>query len=546
MIELLSKVGSGVAAIGMFVSGLFGAPAVEEPQIIYVPQPVAQEEELGADTVLPIAGATYYMAGTGISSSATSFTLTSFTIPQNGKKILDSELSDTFYLTLEPGNRTRQEIISCTTVVQNANDTATISGCTRGLSPVTPYTASSSLQFAHAGGSIVIFSNPPQLFEQVGFLGNDENITGSWTTSVTPTAAAGLATKGYVDGIVSGGAVTLDGISVAGTAGDTFATGTIVYFDTTSTRWEKASASVAASSTGVQLGVAQGAGTDGTAISGGVLLMGYDTNNVGGTAGNTIYLSDTAGATSTSAGTISVILGEINSATSFYFNPLRNMVFVGGNNTFTGTNTFSATTTFNGYVAGTIASSTIWATTTTGVYTKPANLRYASIECQGSGGNGSSATANDNAGGGGGGYSRSLITASAISATTSVTVGAAGAGTGNTSFGTLVTCGNGGNASTGTGGSGGAASSGNSLNVAGGGGQSITNNYSGGAGGSSYLGKGGAGGGVGVGTTAGGSAGQAGHGYGAGGGGSGCATDGDPCAGAGAGTVGIVIVTEYY
>jgi len=140
-----------------------------------------QDEVLGA--VNPLAGTTYFLSGSGINSSATSITLQSLTVPQTGKTILDAELSDTFYITLEPGNRTRQELVSCTTVVQNAGGTATISGCSRGLLPFTPYTASTTYAFSHAGGSQVIFSDPPQLFNQYFAKSNDETVTGDATFS---------------------------------------------------------------------------------------------------------------------------------------------------------------------------------------------------------------------------------------------------------------------------------------------------------------------------------------------------------------------------
>lgn len=138
-------------------------------------------------TTQPIAGMTYNLAGSGLSSSATSIVLQSFTLPQTGHEILDSELSDTFYLTLEPGNRSKQEIVSCTTVTQSStNDTATLSGCSRGLAPISPYTASSTYAFVHAGGSQVILSDPPQLFNQYAAKANDETITGTWTFNTFP------------------------------------------------------------------------------------------------------------------------------------------------------------------------------------------------------------------------------------------------------------------------------------------------------------------------------------------------------------------------
>lgn len=178
-----------------------------------------QNQPLGADNTIPIAGATYYLSGSGVSGSATSITLTSLTVPQSGYELVDSDFSDTFYLTLEPANRTRQEIVSCTTVAQSGSDnTATLSGCTRGLLPFAPYTASSTYQFAHAGGSSVVFSNPPQLYNQFTGKNNDEFVTGTWTyaSSAIPRLSAQgvwgsgteeyLVSKRYVDAVATSGA----------------------------------------------------------------------------------------------------------------------------------------------------------------------------------------------------------------------------------------------------------------------------------------------------------------------------------------------------
>lgn len=169
---------------------------------------------LGADATKLIAGMTYTMSGSGISSSATSFTLTSFTLPQNSYKIQDADLSDIFYVTLEPGNRTRQELVSCTTVAQNGAGTATLSGCTRGLAPVRPFTASSTLQFAHAGGTSVIFADPPQVFNQFTAEANEELIRAVWNfytlpvSTTTATSSDQFAIKSYVDSVVAQGAAT--------------------------------------------------------------------------------------------------------------------------------------------------------------------------------------------------------------------------------------------------------------------------------------------------------------------------------------------------
>lgn len=496
---------------------------------------IAGSESLNVGASLPIAGQTYYLAGSGMSSSATSFTLTSFTIPQSGALINDSQISDTFYLTIEPGSRTRQEIVSCTTVTQNADTTATISGCTRGLSPMTPFTASTSLQFSHAGGASVILSNPPQLYETVGFLDNDEAITGAWT-AITPVSATGIANKAYVDSVVNGGAITLDNISLGATAGDTFATGTIVYFDTGTMRWEKADANVVASSTGVLLGIAQGAGTDGSTISGGVLTRGYDETQIGMTGGDTIYLSDTAGATSTSAGTNPIKLGIARSATVLYFDPTQlNQAFVNATNTFTGVNTFNekitghASTTYTVYTA-----STTW--------TKPDNFEYIIVEVVGAGGDGGSGSDTDasnfhGSGGGGGGYAKELLTASDLSATTSVKIAVgANSGTKTSSFSTFLSATGGSDGGTAANGGAGGVGLGGDLNVGGEDGESSQSD-SGASGGSSVYGGGGRGGYDNA-------AGADGNNYGAGGGGGG----GDASSGkaGGSGVNGVVIVTVYY
>lgn len=423
MSNLFEKIGGGIAALGLAIGGFFGyvpEPAYEAP-VEYV-----DDENLGADSVLPIAGMTYYLSGTGMTSTASSFKLTSFTIPQNGTPITDSMLSTTFYITLEPGSRTRQEIISCTTVTQNVDGTATISGCTRGLSPVTPYTASSSLQFAHAGGSIAIFSNPPQLYNQVAIKDNDETITGSWLFN-TPVAGANPATKDYVTSVITGGTISYDRIVVAGVAGETVATGTIVYLNNTNSRWYKADNDLPATYVDQVLGISQGNGTAGVSIDGGVLTYGLDSSLTGLTSGNFVWLSGTAGATSTA--TTSQVLGKAISATTMFFDP--NLI---DSTVYTAT-TFTATTTFTGPTIGFgTASVTVFTTVGTSTFTKNANAKYATIEGVGGGGGGGYAfdsDGNDTEGGGAGGsgaYFKKYMSVSSLGATEMVTIGAAGIG----------------------------------------------------------------------------------------------------------------------
>lgn len=135
----------------------------------------------------PFAGGTYNLAGAGVSNTATTIILTSLTIKQTGQLIQTSDLvgtGGTFYVTLEPGSPTKQEIVGCTAVAQNGTS-ASLTGCSRGLSPISPYTASTTLQFTHGGGTQVIFSDPPQLFNQYGALANTNVWTGYNSFSVT-------------------------------------------------------------------------------------------------------------------------------------------------------------------------------------------------------------------------------------------------------------------------------------------------------------------------------------------------------------------------
>lgn len=497
---------------------------------------------VGGDGVLPIAGQTYTLAGAGISSSETSITLTSLTIPQIGYKIQDSDVSDTFYVTIEPGSRSRQEIVSCTTVTQNADDTATLSGCSRGLSPITPYTASSTLQFSHAGGSTVIFSDPPQLFNQTTFKDNDETITGTWLVP-TPTSDSQIASKGYVDGIVNGGTVVNDRFVVAGTGGETLATSTLVYFDGTDQEWKKVDTDDTSTFVDKFIGLTQGAGTDGAAITDGVLLKGRDNLVTGLTAGSVYYAS-------TSAGTIDTVssiqpIGVAEDTDILYFDPvLIDVAYKGQDNTFSGQNTFSATTTFSSDVtfsgAVTYSSSTqIEVFTSSGTWSKPDNISYIVVEVVGGGGDGGAgSTANEAGGsGGGGGYSREILTATDLAATTSVNV-TVGAANGTSDFGGFLqaTGGADGEAyNAGADGGAGGVGSGGDININGQGG--AAGNAAGttagsGPGGNSFFG----GGARGVYAEAG----QNGTSYGGG------ASGGHDNATGGTGASGVVIVTEYF
>lgn len=266
-----------------------------------------------------VGGKKYTLAGSGVSSSASTIVLTSFKLPVSDDEITISDFGDIGYGTLEPGT-SRQEFISFTGVTQNADGTATLTGVTRGLKPNSEYSEDSDYKVSHSGGTSFIISNSTPFYNEGTFKRNDETITGSWNFP-TPVSDDNPATKKYVDDNVSGGTVTKESEVVAGTAGETVAEGDLVYFDTTDNEWKKADASTATTVNDVKLGIAQGAGTNGNSISGGVLLSGVDKTQTGMTAGDLMYASDTAGEISSSAGTTERVIGIARNATNLYFDP---------------------------------------------------------------------------------------------------------------------------------------------------------------------------------------------------------------------------------
>ncbi len=192
--------------IATLVSSVFGVHAPIQPSTPLVPDYVTsprvreivnQEvskikiptQQIFGAAPSPAALATYTLSGSGVSSSATSITLTSLTIKQTGQKIQTADLvqgaSDKFYITIEPGNVTRQEIVGCTGVTQNSNSTATLTGCSRGMSPIYPYTASTTLRFTHAGSSQVIFGDAPQIFNDFNNYVASAVVSGAVDSSAT-------------------------------------------------------------------------------------------------------------------------------------------------------------------------------------------------------------------------------------------------------------------------------------------------------------------------------------------------------------------------
>lgn len=117
-----------------------------------------------------------------------------------------------------------------------------------------------------------------------------------------------LATVEYVLSVVNGGTVSFDNQVIAGIAGESISSGQWVYFKESDGRWYKTDANTQATVKNVKIGMAKGAGTTGNAISGGVFVGGIEKTGTY-VAGNTYYLSNTAGALSTTAGEFEALVG---------------------------------------------------------------------------------------------------------------------------------------------------------------------------------------------------------------------------------------------
>lgn len=109
----------------------------------------------------------FKLAGSGVTSTATSVILTSMKLPDATTNIAMADFGSIGYATMEPGT-SKEEQISFTGISINVDtDVATLTGVTRGLRFVSPYDSVSANKFSHAGGSICVLANTAGFYGRI-------------------------------------------------------------------------------------------------------------------------------------------------------------------------------------------------------------------------------------------------------------------------------------------------------------------------------------------------------------------------------------------
>jgi hypothetical protein len=253
-----------------------------------------------------------------LSATGLSFKVQEFVDSKNNT-VAYSDFGGNFVVVFEQG--TQIEMILCTGITQNADDTATLTihASGRHLDPKSPYTGGAT-GLSFTTGASVIVTNDPYTLSKFAHTENDNAFTGDNSFTNFPTkVGTGIATAndefmtyGHALSLLTGSA-NIDQLLVSGVAGENLTDGDAVYFKESDQKWWKASASATATSQGVKLGVSQAIALAGASVN--IFLGGLEKNQTGMTAGDKMYLGDTAGTIVSTAGTNEVFVGWAKSAT---------------------------------------------------------------------------------------------------------------------------------------------------------------------------------------------------------------------------------------
>lgn len=143
---------------------------------------------------------TFYLAGSGSIVGDNTITLTSFA-DIYGNVLTMSNFGVKGFCTAEP-DTTNEEAFTFTNVVANANGTFTLTGVSTVLAE-SPYTETSGLVRAHAGGLKVVVTDNVAFWNTFANKANDETVTGQWTFSTFPITPSNSQATDTVAGIAT-------------------------------------------------------------------------------------------------------------------------------------------------------------------------------------------------------------------------------------------------------------------------------------------------------------------------------------------------------
>ena len=272
---------------------------------------------------------------TGLSYNATTMRITPYPKDLNGVKLTMSDFGDNPTLTVDPGILNYEEIIMFSNIVDNGDNTATLTISGRNISSKYPYTATGTGK-SHGASAIVVFTNNPQVYGRLAAVENAASISGLWAfvtspTAPTPTTSTQVATKGYADSLSYNGAPN----------GDTATKG------------------VYQTATGLQMASSTALGSTGASLA---ITSAYATST---------YNSATA--------PLKVVVTQNDGKIDSNFIRQSDNFTWSGNNTHSGSETFTSTTTFSGAVTGAnsyFGNGTDSASTTSGTVTLSRNMYF--------------------------------------------------------------------------------------------------------------------------------------------------------------------------
>lgn len=150
----------------------------------------------------------------GLSAVATTARISPYPKDLDGTKLTITDFGSTPTFTVDPKVLNVEEIISFTAIVDNGDNTATLTGLSRNLVSKYPYTTAGTGR-AHGSGATVVFGNNPQIYGRLGSLENDQTWTGISKFTISPilddtnsTSTKQAASRAYANGLVAAGVAT--------------------------------------------------------------------------------------------------------------------------------------------------------------------------------------------------------------------------------------------------------------------------------------------------------------------------------------------------